>query len=273
MENLLTGRAEAERAARMAAARRREHAEGRGRWETWDLKPKDYFFPERDVAGGKLASEATKSNLADIFNGQICLSKARAQQFLSLLEKDTKVLEEANAVDYSLFLVRIPLNEPQNEERAREERAPPVGEGRSADANGSEEDPFSDDHASENGNSAEIASEATTSKNAPPTPSHPPFTPPSPPTWRTGIPSADDKYIFRATILDFFWAKHKTHPKMMTGLINFWNVFSRQGPMSITTTPAEYRERFLKMCRSFVKVIEEDEEEIGESEQSPDQRE
>ncbi|KAJ2967290.1 hypothetical protein NUW58_g10490 [Xylaria curta] len=37
----------------------------RQKWESWDLKPMSFFYPERDVAGGALATEATKSKLPD----------------------------------------------------------------------------------------------------------------------------------------------------------------------------------------------------------------
>ncbi|KPI39627.1 uncharacterized protein AB675_3356 [Cyphellophora attinorum] len=209
MENLLIGQDEADSA-------------GGGDWETFDLKPADYFFPERDIAGGKLASEATKSRLADKFDDKIVLSQEQHDIFIRQLEQDTTLLASHNAVDYSLFLVRIPLSNPQN--------------------------PFADepDH-----------------DNAPEAPDFPPFAPPSPPTWRTGVRSADGKYVFRAQILDFFWAKHKVTPKLFTFLIKAWNLIDRKGPMSITTTPDEYRERFLRMCEHFVEVKEDGEDEAS----------
>ncbi|KEF56403.1 uncharacterized protein A1O9_07984 [Exophiala aquamarina CBS 119918] len=169
-------------------------------WETFDLKPNSYFFPERDIAGGRLASEATKSKLADKFGDKILLSREAADSFFSQLEKDTELLERYNAVDYSLMLVRIPKS-----------------------------------------------SQAIPSKN--------PFEDSQ--TWRTGISSQDNKYIFRATVLDFFWAKHKVHAKMMTLLIKAWNLIDRQGHMSITTSPGEYRSRFMNMCRGIVEVRED----------------
>jgi hypothetical protein len=169
-------------------------------WQTFDLKPMSYFFPERDIAGGRLASEATKSKLADKFDDKILLSGQQAQEFFDMLERDTDLLARHNAVDYSLMLVRIPRPSP-------------------AAANESEESPFQD-----------------------------------PPNWRTGIPSQDGKWLFRASILDFFWAKHKTQAKTMTMLVNIWRMVDDQGPMSITTSAPEYRERFLEMCREIVKV-------------------
>lgn len=203
MENLLVGQDRAQEA-------------GGQKWETYDLKPTSYFFPERDIANGHLATEATKSRLAlDKYEEKIVLDRAQADEFIEQLEADTKMLEENNAVDYSLFLVRIPLSTPQN--------------------------PFADD---------------ADHDNAPELPDHSPLAPPSPPSWRTGIRSKDDKYIFRAVILDFFWAKHKVQAKLMTLLIDAWNLIDKQGPMSITTTPEEYRTRFLEMCKEMVEVKE-----------------
>lgn len=174
-------------------------------WESYDLKPTSYFYPERDIAGGALASEATKSKLADDFNEKIVLTQDLAEAFQSELERDTRLLSDSNAVDYSLFLVRIP---------------------RPAAIN-----PFADPDLTET-----------------------PLVPPGPPSWRSGIVSADDKWIYRAAILDFFWAKHTIHAKAMTGLIRTYNIVDRQGPMSVTTDSPEYRKRFLKMCADMVEV-------------------
>lgn len=165
-------------------------------WETFDLKPNSYFFPERDIAGGRLASNATKSKLADHFPDKILLTREQADEFAHQLDRDTRLLEQYNAVDYSLMLVRIPTGNIS-----------------------STRDPFAD-----------------------------------PPSWRSGIPSQDGKYLFKAVILDFFWAKHKVHAKLMTALINVWDFFTGHGPMSITTTAPEYRTRFLEMCAKIVEV-------------------
>jgi hypothetical protein len=195
MENILYGQGEAER-----KAEKDEESE----WRHWDLKPMSYFYPERDVAGGALTSEATKSKLADDFDESLILSLDQAEDFKAQLAKDTKLLADCNAVDYSLFLVRIPLT--------------------------------------------------TSASSGTLPPKQPPFVPPEPPSWRTGIRSADGKFVYRAALLDFFWAKHKAHAKAMTGLINAYNVFDRKGPMSVTTNASEYRDRFLKMCEEMVKV-------------------
>ncbi|KAL2135943.1 hypothetical protein VTI74DRAFT_6171 [Chaetomium olivicolor] len=194
----------------------REEAKKRGEeaWEHWDLKPTSYFYPERDIAGGALTSETTKSQLADEFHDKIVLSRDQAEDFFASLEADTKLLAEHNAVDYSLFLVRM--------RPPRQTGAPPAPPAESSMI-----------------------------------PTNPPSIPPPPPTWRTGVASADGKYIFRASILDFFWAKHKVQPRFMTLLIKAWNVLvSKDGHMSITTTPNEYQERFLKMCRGIVELAQ-----------------
>lgn len=199
MDNIMYGREEAKK-------------NGDADWEKWDLKPTSYFYPERDIAGGALTSEATKDQLADEFHDKILLRRDEAEGFFASLEADTKLLAEHNAVDYSLFLVRMKAPQPEA-----------------------------------------AAHPSPAESNMVPT--DPPAVPPSPPSWRTGVASADGKYIFRASILDFFWAKHKVQPKLMTLLITLWNlVVAKHGHMSITTTPDEYRERFLKMCRGIVEI-------------------
>lgn len=207
MENIVYGKEEAKRS-------------GGEAWETWDLKPQSYFYPERDIAEGRLASEATKSQLADDFNSKVVLSKEDADALRASLEEDTRMLAHYNAVDYSLFLVRIKTEAPAQEVS----------------------DP------SPSPSSAQREHEDLV-------PSDPPAVPPGPPSWRTGIPSADGKYMYRAAILDFFWAKHKVQPKVMTFLVNTYNkLISHHGPMSITTSPEEYRERFLKFVDGIVEV-------------------
>ncbi|KAI1817676.1 SAICAR synthase-like protein [Poronia punctata] len=195
-------------------------ADGRERkWESWDLKPMSFFYPERDIAGGALATEATKSKLADEFNDKVRLTKEDAARFRELLKKDTKLLADNNTVDYSLFLVRISA----------------------ADVSSPEDQP---------------RLEPGQESNEPIPPSQPPFSPPNPPSWRTGILSSDGKEVYRAAILDFFWAKHTVHAKVMTGLVNGYNLIDEQGPMSITAESTEYRDRFLEMCEEFVEVEE-----------------
>jgi hypothetical protein len=72
--------------------------------------------------------------------------------------------------------------------------------------------------------------------------------------WRAGFTSSDGKWIYRAVILDFFWAKHKFQAQAMTGLISSFNFISGKGHMSITTNRTEYRERFLKMVNEMLET-------------------
>lgn len=182
-------------------------------WETWDLKPMSYFYPERDVAGGALASEEAKGKLADDFESRLSLSLDDAEEFKATLQKDTAFLAKCNAVDYSLFLVRIPSSQLQSESQS--------GENQKTDAE----------------RSPDVATDSST------------------PSWRTGVKSADGKWVYRACVLDFFWAKHKVHAQAMTGLIGAFNFAGGgHGPMSVTTTSEEYRERFLKMCEEMIEV-------------------
>jgi hypothetical protein len=177
--------------------------EQKKKWETYDLKPSDYFFPERDIAGGKLAPESVKERLIDHFPDKVRVTHEEKQDILDVLDKDTKVLEKAGVVDYSLFLVRYP------QDIAKEVPAALAG------------------------NSTE---------------------------WRSGLKSRDGKWVYRAVLLDFFWAKSELVPKAMTGLVSSFNFFARKGPMSITTTPREYRERFLGMVENMVVAEEEDQQ-------------
>ncbi|KAK5988549.1 hypothetical protein PT974_10033 [Cladobotryum mycophilum] len=77
-------------------------------WETYDLKPSDYFFPERDIADGRLVSESVRERLIDTFPGKVRVSADMKRDLISLLEADTQLLADKSAVDYSLFLVRFP---------------------------------------------------------------------------------------------------------------------------------------------------------------------
>ncbi|KAF2404336.1 SAICAR synthase-like protein [Trichodelitschia bisporula] len=78
------------------------------KWETYDLKPISYFYPERDIAGGNLAPDSVKERLFDKFEDTIRVTENDRIMLLQTLQKDTKILEECNAVDYSLFVVRYP---------------------------------------------------------------------------------------------------------------------------------------------------------------------
>ncbi|KAK8166372.1 hypothetical protein IWX90DRAFT_211239 [Phyllosticta citrichinensis] len=176
----------------------KETDEQQDKWETYDLKPPSYFYPERDIAGGRLAPDSVKERLVDHFPDKMRLSPHDHAELIKLLEADTALLRSANAVDYSLFLVRYPA------EPTREVSSPAANER----------------------------------------------------SWRSGVLSRDGKWVYRAVVLDFFWAKHKTQPKLMTKLIRSFNFFAHKGPMSITTTPDEYRGRFLEMVQGYIEASE-----------------
>jgi len=171
-------------------------------WETYDLKPPDYFYPERDIPGVRdVVPDSVQDRLVDKFPDKLRLTRDQRDELLDILDKDTKMLEEANAVDYSLFLVRYPSPSPN------------------------------------------------THREIPSLPSR--STP-----FRTGMTSADGKWVYRMVLLDFFWAKHKLQAKAMTGLVDAFNIIGGKGPMSITTSPDEYRRRFLGMVKDYTRVEE-----------------
>ncbi|KAF5677608.1 hypothetical protein FHETE_1659 [Fusarium heterosporum] len=77
-------------------------------WETYDLKPNDYFFPERDIADGALVPDSVIDRLVDEFPDKVRVTKQAKDELTSLLFADTALLASHDAVDYSLFLVRYP---------------------------------------------------------------------------------------------------------------------------------------------------------------------
>ncbi|KAM0350214.1 hypothetical protein ACHAPU_003379 [Fusarium lateritium] len=77
-------------------------------WETYDLKPNDYFFPERDIADGALVPDSVIERLVDEFPDKVRVTKQAKDELTSLLFADTALLASHDAVDYSLFLVRYP---------------------------------------------------------------------------------------------------------------------------------------------------------------------
>jgi hypothetical protein len=79
-------------------------------WESYDLKPNDYFYPERDIADGRLAPESVKDRLIDEFPDKVRLTIDEKEDLVSQISRDTKILQESNAVDYSFFLVRYPAS-------------------------------------------------------------------------------------------------------------------------------------------------------------------
>jgi hypothetical protein len=168
------------------------------KWETYDLKPSSYFYPERDVAGGMLASESVKDRLIDEFPDKIRVTIDQKEELVAQLSRDSKILQSNNAVDYSLFLVRYPAD-------LEDVPAPP---GRAS-------------------------------------------------TWRNGVRSLDGQWIYRAIILDFFWSKDALQAQTLTGLVKLFNALKwgkDHGPMSITTTADEYRQRFLGMVEDMVEI-------------------
>ncbi|KAB2103585.1 hypothetical protein AG0111_0g8421 [Alternaria gaisen] len=170
------------------------------RWETYDLKPNDYFYPERDVANGRLAPESVKDRLIDEFEDKVRVTIDQKEELIAQLSRDSKILQSNNAVDYSLFLVRYPVDLNSGDV------PPPPGRGS---------------------------------------------------TWRTGVVSRDGKWVYRAIVLDFFWSKDALQAHTMTGLVKLFNTLKfgkDHGPMSITTTSDEYRQRFLGMVEDMVEV-------------------
>ena len=178
------------------------------KWETYDLKPQDFFYPERDLAGGALASESVKDRLLDKFPDKVRITKAQKDDLVATLEKDTDLLASCNAVDYSLFLIRFPAPTSPFADRDMEVQARDI---------------------------------PTLQFRSSP--------------WRTGVVSADGKWMYRLTVLDFFWAKHKTRAKLMTALVKTFNKFAHKGPMSITADPLEYKKRFLSMVENTIEVV------------------
>lgn len=79
-------------------------------WETYDLKPVDYFYPERDLVPDPLLNEKIMEKLGDRFEDKLRLSPEDYSDLIRTMRNDTKFLQESNAVDYSLFLVRYPAS-------------------------------------------------------------------------------------------------------------------------------------------------------------------
>ncbi|OTA06469.1 hypothetical protein A9Z42_0072330 [Trichoderma parareesei] len=169
------------------------------RYETYDLKPDDYFFPERDLADGRLAPQSIKNRLVDHFPDQIQVSQQATKDLMELLDTDTSFLAESNVLDYSLFLVRYPRS---------------------------------------GGSLFDVAEISSAERQAG--------------SWRMGVVSADGQWVYRAVLLDFFWARHKFRAKAMAGIVTAFNTWAGYGPMTITTEPFEYQRRFMKMVQKLV---------------------
>ena len=80
------------------------------KWEIYDLKPADYFYPERDVLNGQLSSKEAKDKVVDMFDDKIRITNAQYKDLQACVNADTDLLKAANAVDYSLLLVRYPTD-------------------------------------------------------------------------------------------------------------------------------------------------------------------
>lgn len=182
----------------------------KAQWTTYDLKPDDYFFPERDIADGNLASESVKNKLADRMPDGVRVSAEMRKELLDILATDTEFLARCNVVDYSLFLVRYP------------------GPGSSTEPSASNTEVIDNN------------------------PFQPISTAIEEDAWRTGVASVDGKWSYRAVILDFFWARHKFQPKVMSGLIGTLNIVAKKGPMTITAEPFEYKTRFMNMVNKLL---------------------
>jgi hypothetical protein len=182
-------------------------------WETYDLKPNDYFYPERDIADGRLAPESVKERLIDEFPDKVRVTIDQKEELVAQLSRDSKILQNANAVDYSLFLVRYPAD--------LEHVPTPPGRGSS---------------------------------------------------WRSGVTSRDGRWVYRAIVLDFFWSKDALQAYAFTGLVKTFNALKwgrDHGPMSITTTSDEYRQRFLGMVEDMVEIPDSSGRPSGEVRSGP----
>ena len=82
------------------------------KWETYDLKPADYFYPERDVLDGQFASAEAQNKIIDYFNDKIRVTQDEYFDLKKIVDTDTEFLKQANTIDYSLLLVRYPIQSP-----------------------------------------------------------------------------------------------------------------------------------------------------------------
>ncbi|KAK4065865.1 uncharacterized protein Triagg1_8417 [Trichoderma aggressivum f. europaeum] len=76
--------------------------------ETYDLKSKDYFFLESDIANGNLVPQSVKNKLVDQPPSKVRMPRQATEELMTLLNTDTKFLADFNVLDYSLFLVWHP---------------------------------------------------------------------------------------------------------------------------------------------------------------------
>lgn len=83
---------------------------GKEGWETYDLKPPDYFYPRRDMLPDQMTSEDTLQRIVNTFEDKLRITASQSKQLMATLEADTAFLQSANVVDYSLFIVRFPAS-------------------------------------------------------------------------------------------------------------------------------------------------------------------
>lgn len=88
----------------------REQCEDPKAWETYDLKPIDYFYPERDLVPEPLTSRAVLSRLVDEFNDKVRVTRSQYLNLRQRIEQDTLFLKSSDTVDYSLYLARFPAH-------------------------------------------------------------------------------------------------------------------------------------------------------------------
>jgi hypothetical protein len=88
----------------------RQKGRAEDKWETYDLKPVDFFYPERDLVPDQLTGEGTMRKLFDTFDDKMRLTKDQYEDLKRTIEDDTAFLQSVNAIDYSLFLVRYPAH-------------------------------------------------------------------------------------------------------------------------------------------------------------------
>jgi Phosphatidylinositol-4-phosphate 5-Kinase len=72
--------------------------------------------------------------------------------------------------------------------------------------------------------------------------------PPQPETWHTGISSPDKKFVYRASIVDFFWNINKALPTIA-------RVAGKPFPeQTITTEPGRYKAEWMEMMQDYIVV-------------------
>lgn len=80
------------------------------KWETYDLKPLDYFYPLRDIVPSPLVTEKVLKKMVTVFEDKIRITRAEYEELKRTVEEDTLFLQSANTIDYSFFLVRLPAS-------------------------------------------------------------------------------------------------------------------------------------------------------------------